>query len=316
MQFHAYPFVWSRADRTHADNDFHNFYESSLVNLRTFVLSLCPLVMLAIPAIGHGPQIQITVDGGKIVTRELLPDGPYSNALSAPKSLYVMPVKPSAILAGTVWYSRPNTAINPSTLQPAFPSGPGLAYGYDLADGVGPQAFAAGSQITLDFTAGLKRWNGSAFVDPGVTQLMAFRGSNITAPTATAVTSDTGPFASLSVSAVEADYGMEGKEVHSGLRFAFLGDGTSYTSSVPDGIYLLSMIVSNIPAGPSPSNEFHFLLNKNSPWTTAQAAADSLGIPATLQQWTAPEPGAIGLAAIGLLAIIPFRTPKRHCRLG
>ena len=133
----------------------------------------------------------------------------------------------------SVWYSKPNNAIDPITLLPAFPSGPGLAYGYDLADG-GPQAFAADSVISVGFLDGLKLWNGAAFTDAGATELKAFRGSNanITTPAANfAVTSDSGPFDSVSLAAVAANYGTDGAEVHSSFRWALLGDGTSPTST-------------------------------------------------------------------------------------
>ena len=108
-----------------------------------------------------------------------------------------------------VWYSRPNGAIDPITQLSAFPSGPGLAYGSDLADG-GPQSFAAGSILSINFADGLKRWNGASFVDAGATQLKAFRGSNanITAPLENfGITTDAGPFVGVSLPAVAADYG-------------------------------------------------------------------------------------------------------------
>src|SRR5262245_62390680 len=119
-------------------------------------VAMCAALIADI-AFGHGPQIQITNDGGKIVTRQLFLDGPYYNALSPSTAVYVMPVEES----GGVWYSRPNSAIDPILQVPAFPSGPGLAYGYDLADG-GPQLFEAGSVLSVGFTAGLKKWDGAA----------------------------------------------------------------------------------------------------------------------------------------------------------
>src|SRR6478752_1021029 len=127
------------------------------------VATLVPLA--AVSAFAHGPQIQITNDGGKIVTRQLIADGPYSNSLTAAKSVYVMPL----LDFNGVSYSRPNSSIDPILGVPAFPSGPGFAYGYDLADG-GPQLFATGSVFSLVFTDGLRRWDSSAFVDAGPTQ--------------------------------------------------------------------------------------------------------------------------------------------------
>jgi hypothetical protein len=265
---------------------------------------------VASSAAAHGPQIQITNDNNKIVTRTLHLDGPYSTALTAPMSAYVMPVRPD----GGVWYSRPNGELDPILHVPAFPSGPGMAYGYDLADGIGPQAFQEGTAITASFTAGLKLWNGAAFVDAGATQLKAFRGSNpdISTPDANfAVTSDIGPFDSISLAAVAGPsggslgYGTDGSEVHGSFRWALLGDGTSPTSASPDGVYLVSLRLSSTQAGLNPSDEYFFVLNKNAPWSTAASAVNSLGISLSRVQWV-PEPhslGLIGSAVIGWLGL-------------
>lgn len=274
----------------------------------------CAIVALAIPAAAHGPQIQITNDNNKIVTRDLHLDGPYSTALSSPRSLYVMPVKPD----GGVWYSRPNGELDPILNLPAFPSGPGLAYGYDLADGAGPQAFEAGSVLSLEFTAGLKRFNGVSFVDAGATQLKAFRGSNpdITTPDANfAVTTDSGPFDSLSLAAVAANYGgatpLLGAEIHSGLRFALLGDGASPTSASPNGVYLLSMRLSSTQAGLAPSDEYYFLLNKNAS-SSLYGAIKSLEIPTSRVQWLVPEPHSCALVSAAVIVMLGVnRTRKR-----
>src|SRR4051812_20947900 len=153
------------------------------------------LVLTAASAYAHGPQIQVTNDNGKIVTRRLMADAPYSNSLTTATSVYVIPL----LDFNGVWYSRPNNAIDPILGVPSFPSGPGFAYGYDLADG-GAQSFEAGSVLSSAFTNGLKKWNGANFIDAGATQLKAFRGSNvnITSPAESfAITSDTGPFDSL-----------------------------------------------------------------------------------------------------------------------
>jgi hypothetical protein len=272
----------------------------------TFALALSA-ALAASPAIAHGPQIQITNENNKIVTRELHLDGPYSNALTSPKSVYVMPVLP---LSG-VWYSRPNNA--PSTTIPGlpeFPSGPGLAYGYDLADG-GSQAFASGSVLSVGFADGLKRWNGLAFADAGATQLKAFRGSNAnisTPPENFAITSDGGPFDSVSLAAVAAGYGSDGAEVHGSFRFALLGDGSSPTSTSPDGVYLLSMQVSSTQPGLSVSDPYYFVLTKNAPAVDVVAAVESLGLAPSLVQWLVPEPSCAALVAICLLFIASRRT--------
>lgn len=137
------------------------------------VFSLTILLSGKCVVFAHGPQMQITNDNGKIVTRNVIPDGPYSTQLTSPKLTYVMPLLDS----NGVRYSRPNPELDALTQVPLFPSGPGLAYGFDLADG-GTQAFAADSVLSVQLIAGLQRWNGSQFVDAGDTQLKAFRGSD------------------------------------------------------------------------------------------------------------------------------------------
>ena len=84
--------------------------------MRARMIALGLLVAPAVStAFAHGPQIQITNDNNKIVTRQLLNDGPYSDTLTPPKSVYVMPLLE---LDGT-WYSRPNNSQVADV--PAFP---------------------------------------------------------------------------------------------------------------------------------------------------------------------------------------------------
>ena len=259
-------------------------------------LGFLPLMAVALAVDGvwaHGPQIQVTGEGGKIVTRELILDGPYSDSLTDVKSVYVMPVRENV----GVWYSRPNGEIDPVLQVPAFFSGPGIAYGYGF-DPSEPNsaAFIPGSAFSLDFTAGLLRWDGAAFVDPGPVQVEAFRGG-IGAPTATARTSDSAPFASLPFGAV--NYGTDGDEVHATSRFRFLGNGVSPTIESPDGVYLLSLQLDNTRT--ASSDPFYFVLNKNESRTTVEAAVASLNVAAPLVQFV-PEPGSAGLAILGLAA--------------
>jgi hypothetical protein len=263
----------------------------------SIALFLCSFLAMPLSALAHGPQIQITNDNGKIVMREVHLNEPYSAALSDPKSVYVMRALPSA----GVWYSRPNLELDPILGDPEFPSGPGLAYGYDLADG-GEQAFAEDSVISVEFTAGLKHWSGSAFVDAGVTELKAFRRSNpliSSPPHEFAVTSDNGPFDSVSLDPVPADYFDDGPEIHGSLRYALLGDGSSPSTASPDGVYLVSMRVTSTQEGLAPSDPYFFVLDKYADGASLAAAVNSLGVAPAGQQWLIPEPvsGLLGLMA-------------------
>jgi prepilin-type N-terminal cleavage/methylation domain-containing protein len=278
---------------------------------RTFALTIM-VALAAAPVFAHGPQIQVTNDNGKIVTRQLILDGPYSTSLTS-SSVYVMPL----LDFNGVWYSRPNGTIDAILGVPTFPSGPGFAYGYDLADG-GTQSFETGSVLSLGFTDGLKRWDGAAFSDAGATQLKAFRGSNAaitTPPENFAVTSDGGPFDSVSLPAVAANYGSEGAEVHVSLRYALLGNGSDPLSASSDGIYLLSMQLSSTQNGLAPSDPFYFVLNKNAPFETLSSAVNSLGAAASLVQWVnVPEPCAVAMAVVGCGVFVGLRRERKTRR--
>lgn len=259
---------------------------------------LCPFAAAAACCFGsvtlaHGPQLQITNDDGKIVTRSIFMEAPYA-ALTPRKSVYVMPV----LEFNGSWYARPNGTIDPVLGTPVYFSGPGLAYGHDQADG-GPRAFEAGSILSLDFTDGLKRWDGTGFVDPGTEQIQAFRGSPAN-PSATAVTSDSAPFESLAFSPISEDYD---EEAHGSARFRLLGDGSDPLSTSQDGVYLLSLSVSSTQAGLAASDEFFYLLNKGAAASDVAAAVSSLGVDASLVQYV-PEPSSFALA--GILALGGF----------
>jgi len=265
-----------------------------------FVAALAPSAASA-----HGPQLQITNDNNKIVTREVFQDSPYE-PLSAPKSVYVMPLLES----GGVWYSRPNSTLVADI--PAFPSGPGLAYGSDQLDG-GDRTFAAGSILSIAFTDGLKLWNGAAFADAGATQLKGFRGSNaaISSPAENfAVTSDSSPFDSLSLAAISGTYDAE---AHSSLRWALLGNGTSPTSSSPDGVYLLSLQLSSTQNGLAPSDPYYFVLHKNAAPSDVASAVASLGFAPELVQ-AVPEPATAAMMMLGLAGCVGATRCRRNRR--
>lgn len=274
-----------------------------------FLFGLMVLSNAGTTALAHGPQMQITNDNGKIVTRQVIPDGPYSTQLTSPKTTYVMPLLESS----GVWYSRPNPEVDAITQAPLFPSGPGLAYGYDLADG-GDQAFAAGSVLSVQLIAGLQKWDGSQFVDAGSTQLKAFRGSDPTIQTPDAnfaITSDAAPFDSLSLAAIGANYGADGTEAHASIRYALLGDGTSPTSATADGVYLVKMQLTSSQTDLSSSDPYQFVLYKNANALALSAAVSSLNVSADQVQYV-PEPGTCGLVGMGLLALVA--RVRRHVR--
>ena len=168
---------------------------------------LIDTLVLASTASAHGPQFQVTNDNGKIVTRQIIPDGPY-DTVTDEKLLYLIPVRTT----DGVTYARPNTATDALTGVPSFISGPGLAYGIDAVDS-SFQSFAAETVLSIGFADPLLKWSGTGFEGAGATELKAYRGSDpsITEPAENfAVTSDdTTVFSAVSLSPIETDYGSE-----------------------------------------------------------------------------------------------------------
>jgi hypothetical protein len=267
----------------------------------------CAMVCVAGSLYAHGPQIQITADSGKIVTRSILND--VYEPLTTPKSVYVMEV----LDYRGVWYARPETKLNPpdhatAPGQPTYYSGPGLAYGLGLT-------FAEGNSFSINFNTGLKLWNGASFGDPGSTALQYYRGGSIGAsgqlinPTASIVTSDGGASPLLTFAAIAAGYAGE---AHSTARLRFLGDGTTtpagsgpqvgtVASEPADGVYLASLILSSDEAGLADADPYYFVMHKNVPWSEVAAAVGSLDVPnSAVQVLGVPEPAAIVLAALAL----------------
>lgn len=252
--------------------------------MRKSISTLSVAVAMVASAItyAHGPQIQVTNTNGKIITRELFLDDPYGDVLTDPKSVYVMPLLPTS----GVYYSRPNNSeVSPGV--PEFLSGPGIAYGIG-------QTFQSGFNFRLSFVDGLKLWNGASYNDPGTEQVMAFRGS-FSAPTAQAVTSDTGPFAGINFSTISPTYNSGS---HSSASFALLGDGVNGTSASDDGVYLLSLQLSSTQTNLTASDPYYFVLYKNVALSEAITAANSLGFDRSAIQ-IVPEASTITLIAVG-----------------
>lgn len=264
------------------------------------------LFILPAVASAHGPQIQVTASGGKIETREVVPDGPYSNRLTSPISAYVMPVLPY----NGVWYTRPNIqadALDPEL--PAFYSGPGIAFGYDQAAGTG-QVFPTGSKFLLQLTDSLKVWNGTSFeVEPTVA-IEAFRGA-VVAKTTTAA-----PYASLlfPTDPIEENYGVEGGDAHSTVRFRMLGDGSSSSVVGPDGIYLMTMRLESTATSLSPSDPYYFVMHKNASPQSLSAAVASLGLASGSVQYV-PEPGMLGMLSLAAAMMGFAARRRRHVRV-
>jgi hypothetical protein len=269
----------------------------------SYALSMV-LALTSVSALAHGPQLQLTREGNQIVTREIFKEEPYS-VLTDPKRVYVIPL----VETQDVWYSRPNNT--PSTTLPGLPeylSGPGVAYGYDQVDG-GPRDFARGFRFELKLIDGLQWWNGSAFVDPGLEEIEAFRssGSAITNDTLTAVTPARMPYGNVSAT---YDAGA-----HSGASFRMLGNGTSSTVEGDDGMYLLSMSYASTEPGLDPSEPFYFLLHKNAADGEVEAAVNGLlsntGINPSFVQYV-PEPGSTMLMTLCAGALWVRRQPRAN----
>lgn len=250
--------------------------------MRLFGL-LAVIALAAAPAWGHGPQIQLTAEGGKIVTRQVMIDD-YVPVTPA-TSVYVLPTAQ----VSNIWVVQP-----PGTAG----SGPGIAPGVGFVDAAS-HPFKTGN-YTTSLVDGLKKWNGASFVDAGDAQLQLYK--TVSGNPLTATTTDGGPFASLTFPLT-----VTSDEAHSGMGFRFLGDGVSNTSTLADGVYLLSLKVS--AAGLTDSDPFYFVLPKGVTPSEAGAAtlafAQQQGIAAgAIQAMTAiPEPASVALAGCALIGL-------------
>lgn len=263
--------------------------------MKWFTTTFAAALVASAAALAHGPQIQITNTGGKIVTRDLIGDGNYTGSSPA-RSVYVMPVLEDL----DIWYTRPNTAERPIIGGPKYYSGPGLAYGSQVGSS---EAFAAGGVFTLSFTDSLLAWDGTTFADPGNEQVRAFYGSP-SSMSETATTADTGPLESLPFAPIASGYDTD---AHATARFQFLGNGTDASVEPDDGIYLLSLKLSTSEAGIAASDDFYFVMHKNAPHSDIRAAIASLGVSPSAVQVVGqaiPEPSALAIVALAAGSVL------------
>jgi hypothetical protein len=126
----------------------------------------------------------------------------------------------------------------------------------------------------------------------------------------TATTTDSGQFDTITYPLTVAN-----DEAHTGMGFRFLGDGVSNTSTLADGVYLLSLKVST--AGLADSDPFYFVLPKGvSPEEAGQATltfAAQQGIARDAVQTMAaiPEPASLTLAAAAISGCVAARRRQR-----
>lgn len=249
--------------------------------MRLFALLLA-LTALGAPgkAWAHGPQIQLTAEGGKIVTRQVMID--HYAPVSPPTSIYVLPVAN----VSNRWLVQP-----PGTSA----SGPGIAPGVGFVDSAS-HPFKSGA-YAMSLADGLKKWNGATFVDAGLTQLELYK--PVDGITTTAATTDAAPYAGIAFNLSVTD-----DEAHTGMGYRFLGDGVSNASPLADGVYLLSLKVST--AGLTDSDPFYFVLPKGVSAATAGSATlafaqqRGIGVGAIQAMTAIPEPASLSLAALGI----------------
>lgn len=288
------------------------------MSLKNFVRTCAVILLTTSAAYAHGPQLQITATGGKIVTRSVLND--VYAPLTTPKSVYVMEVLD--FRGG--WYARPETVLNPPSHptapgQPTYYSGPGIAFG------VG-QTFASGSVLSINFKNGLQLWNGTNFGDAGSTELQYYRGGSVGAsgqlvnPLASITTNDGDASAGLAFAAIASGYN---DEAHSSARLRFLGDGTTtvlgtgtIASEPADGVYLASLVVASDDPAVADSDPFYFVMHKGVPWSDVAAAIGSLNVSnSAVQVLGVPEPATLLMVSLGMFGMFVRRRHRVRRRI-
>jgi hypothetical protein len=253
--------------------------------------------LLAARTLAHGPQMQITNDNNKVVTRNVFAEEPYNTTLTSAKTAYVIPMMQTTALGGGLEFAA----------RPFYGSsqGPGLAYGLGWTLTPPVTTFPVGSNFRLTFTEGLKRWNGSAFVDPGAEHLEMYRvTSNVIVDSAK--TTDAGPFQDLDTAAITAPTTTAQLDAHSSLRWRLLGPGGTSTESTQDGVYMIGLTLDNSDASIAPSDPYYFVFHKNAPLSEVQAAVSAQFPNSEVVQFV-PEPGSLCLASLATLALLRRR---------
>lgn len=272
--------------------------------------AFCLISAASSAVFAHGPQIELTRNAttGKIETRDVYDTHAAPTVIPGPvRSAYVLPVAAS----GDLYFVRPDQSSNVITGQPNYFSGPGIAYQYasSLAGtnweytGSGTLPNLQNSNFAFNFSNGLKRWNGSAFVDPGTEQIYAYRGTYGDPSVVSTTTADFGT-QSLALASIVSQSGNS----HSTVGYQLVGDPSNATVVPKDGIYMLSTTISSTAAGVGESDLFRFLFYKNASQQDATAAALSLGLsPGQIQAYAVPEPATFGLAGAALGVVLTLR---------
>jgi hypothetical protein len=278
------------------------------MRLRMFVFCACA-ALAPLWAWAHGPQIQVTDTGEKIVTRTLISNAAYGDSLTDQKSVYILPILKG--LSGSpstdYWTVMPNSVIDPILGSSEFQFGPGLAYGYG-------HTFSDGFHFTIDILGALQRWNGSAFVnDAGPESVGVLRGDATSSPDQLVISGTSGGSQSLPFSNIASTYDGDS---HSSMRFRLLGDGASALVAPADGLYMLTLQVTSNQPGLAFSDPINFLLYKNASTSSVNAAVASLNVNSALVQFVpVPEPSVLVLAACGVLSTT-LTHPRRRERRG
>ncbi len=234
--------------------------------------------LLSASALAHGPQIQIGIQDGQIVTRQLFEDEPYDGGVTPVRRLYEIEMLERSLGdANDGWYTQPSEEV-PFT-------GPGIATALG--------GFSTGSVLSLTFADGLKVWNGVGFSDPGSEQIDAYRGAMHVAG---AVTSDAGPFQSFSFTPISG-----GSDEHKTAFFRLLGDGVAPNTPSDDGVYLLSLRLQSNEPGVAPSEPYYFLLSKNG--SSADEMAARTYVLQTILNQPIPTVSEWGLIVLALLLL-------------